>query len=70
MIKNCPKCGEDHINLEECPYIFAPCVICGKSTMLACSNCAIDGKSIHVCNQSSCRGIHEKAIPIKGYYDE
>jgi len=59
VIKNCPKCGENH-ETEKCPYVFAPCVICGSTTFLACADCAIDGKSVHVCNKGSCRDQHEQ----------
>jgi hypothetical protein len=65
-IRNCPNCGGDHFGSNKCPYIKAPCVICGTSTILACSDCAIDsgGKnSVHVCNKTECRNEHEKLHP-------
>jgi hypothetical protein len=61
-IKDCPKCGGDHWGSHECPFIFAPCIICGTSTILACADCGIDsaGKiSVHVCANSNCRDQHE-----------
>lgn len=62
MIRDCPKCGGTHFGSYECPYISAPCIVCGDSTILACSDCAIDSggkKSVHVCKKSECRDAHE-----------
>jgi hypothetical protein len=58
-IKNCPKCGGDHYGSFECPFILAPCIICGIDTILACADCAIEGRSVHVCEKSECRNTHE-----------
>ena len=63
-IHNCPKCGGTHYGSLECPFKFAPCVVCGDETMLACSDCAIDGAgetSVHVCKKPECRDAHEAA---------
>jgi hypothetical protein len=41
-------------------YISKPCVICKTETILACSDCAIDGRgSIHICAKKECRDSHE-----------
>ena len=62
-IENCPNCGGTHIGSNKCPFISAPCVVCGEATILACSDCAIDsgGKnSVHICDKPSCRNTHER----------
>jgi hypothetical protein len=62
-IKNCSNCGGDHWGSTKCPYINSPCVVCGDGTILACSDCAIDGRgSVHVCKKSECRDQHESAV--------
>lgn len=61
-IQNCQKCGGTHFGSYECPYITAPCVVCGANTVLACSDCAIDSggrESVHVCDNRECRNRHE-----------
>ena len=61
-IKDCPTCGGTHYGVIKCPYILAPCVICGAPTIYACSDCAIDAAgraSVHVCSQSGCMDAHE-----------
>ena len=61
-ITDCPKCGGTHYGSHVCPYIEAPCVVCGDQTVMACSDCAIDsgGKvSVHVCRKRICRDRHE-----------
>jgi hypothetical protein len=61
-IVGCPTCGGDHYGSNKCPFIEAPCVVCGKPTILACSDCAIEsgGKdAVHVCSDEECRGEHE-----------
>lgn len=61
-IRGCPNCGGTHFGSIKCPYISAPCIVCGEATILACSDCAIDtGKSVHVCEKSECRDAHEIA---------
>lgn len=62
IIKDCPNCGGTHYGSITCPYLSDPCVVCGRETILACSDCAIDsgGKaSIHVCSFNTCRTQHE-----------
>jgi hypothetical protein len=62
-VLNCPNCGGDHWGHSECPFISAPCVICGEATIFACSDCAIDSdgkKSVHVCGKRECREQHDK----------
>lgn len=62
-IENCPNCGGTHFGSYKCPFIKAPCIVCGEPTVLACSDCAIEsgGKnSIHICSKSKCRDEHEK----------
>jgi len=66
MIKNCPVCGGDHFGSYKCPFISAPCVVCGDMTILACSDCAIesDGKRrVHVCAKPECCAEHERQNP-------
>ena len=61
-IINCRNCGGDHHGSNVCPFIEAPCVVCGDMTIMACSDCAIDsgGKtSVHVCMKEKCRKRHE-----------
>lgn len=61
-ILNCSYCGGTHYGSNNCPFIPAPCIICGTETVMACSDCAIDsgGKnSVHVCNDTDCRDKHE-----------
>lgn len=59
-IENCPTCGGTHIGQNKCPFIVAPCVVCGNDTILACSDCAIEtGNSVHVCKSTECRDKHE-----------
>jgi hypothetical protein len=65
-IENCPKCGGTHFGSHECPYIDAPCVVCGERTVLACSDCAIDAsESIHVCGNRRCREQHESKVHLQ-----
>lgn len=62
-ILNCPRCGGTHYGSNGCPYIEAPCSVCGKLTILACSDCSIDSggkRSVHVCSNSGCRDVHER----------
>jgi hypothetical protein len=64
-IQNCPTCGGTHFGSNVCPFIPAPCAICGDETILACSDCAIDSggkRSVHVCQKSECRKLHEFAV--------
>jgi hypothetical protein len=43
------------------------CVVCGDLTEWACSDCAIDtGSTVHVCNKTKCRDIHEETCTMKG----
>lgn len=43
------------------------CVVCGRYTEWACSDCAIDtGNTVHVCNKTKCRDIHEETCTMKG----
>lgn len=61
-IKNCPNCGGMHFGHTKCPYIPAPCVICGSVTVLACADCGIESggrSSVHVCEKRGCRDAHE-----------
>lgn len=61
-IRDCPTCGGTHFGSHKCPFIEAPCVVCGEMTIMACSDCAIDsgGKErVHVCGKSTCRDAHE-----------
>lgn len=59
-ISDCPNCGGTHFGSNRCPYVKSPCIVCGDETVLACSDCAIDGKgSVHVCTKSECRESHE-----------
>lgn len=65
QVENCPNCGGTHFGDYECPFIKAPCVICGDETILACSDCAINSggeQSVHVCKRSECRDAHERAV--------
>lgn len=62
MSGTCPNCGGMHFGTFGCPYIKAPCVVCGADTVLACADCGINsgGKSVpHVCSNSACRDQHE-----------
>lgn len=59
-IRNCPNCGGDHYGSIKCPYIKAPCVVCGDGTVTACADCAIERRgSVHVCSKTECRDRHE-----------
>ncbi len=61
-ILECENCGGTHYRSYVCPYISAPCVICGDATIYACSDCAINAGgrgSVHVCRKSSCQDQHE-----------
>ena len=61
-IEKCPNCGGTHFGSTRCPFISAPCVVCGTETVMACSDCAIDSAgtvSVHVCNKTECRDAHE-----------
>ena len=76
-IQNCPNCGGMHFGSHECPFITAPCIVCGTQTILACSDCAIDSggqTSVHVCVNPACRDEHEKlhadAPPTVGGMEE
>lgn len=65
-IKNCPTCGGDHYGSYRCPFIEAPCVVCGDMTVLACSDCAIESAGrnhVHVCAKATCRDEHERLNP-------
>ena len=62
-IKDCPNCGGTHYCSYTCPFIKAPCIVCGAETIFACSDCAIDAggkESVHVCEKSECRDAHER----------
>lgn len=60
-IKDCPNCGGTHFGTFECPFTSAPCVVCSAPTVMACSDCAIEGKgSVHICARSECRDEHER----------
>lgn len=62
-IRDCLNCGGTHFGSNKCPYLFAPCVVCGRETEMACADCAIDsgGKSKpHVCDRVECRDVHER----------
>jgi hypothetical protein len=55
-----------HFGSSKCPFIEAPCSICGDLTVLACSDCAIESggrETVHVCNKSECRDEHERRNP-------
>lgn len=65
-ILNCQTCGGTHYGSIKCPYIEAPCIVCGDLTIMACSDCAIDSggkESVHVCIKRECRDLHEKMHP-------
>lgn len=65
ILENCPKCGGTHIGSYECPFVSKPCVVCGVDTIFACSDCAINSggrNSVHVCNKTECRDVHEALI--------
>lgn len=67
-IFDCPRCGGTHYGSHACPYIEKPCVICGTPTIMACSDCGINGggkNSIHVCGSAKCRDKHESEIHSK-----
>ena len=58
----CPNCGGTHYGSLRCPYIKAPCVVCGDETIDACSDCAINSggrESVHVCGKRECRLQHD-----------
>ncbi len=62
-IENCGNCGGTHYGSLKCPYISAPCIICGDETILACSDCAINAggtQSTHVCKKVDCQNAHEQ----------
>lgn len=62
-ITDCPQCGGTHYGSHSCPFIDAPCVVCGDATVMACSDCAIDSggkQSVHVCGKRECRERHER----------
>jgi hypothetical protein len=64
-ITNCPVCGGEHWGSYKCPYIEAPCVVCGTPTIVACADCAINSggkESVHVCDKSECRHTHERLV--------
>ena len=66
-IKDCPTCGGTHYGINKCPYVLAPCVICGAPTIYACSDCAIYAAglaSTHVCPHPECQDIHENQCHI------
>lgn len=70
-IKDCPNCGGTHYGSMKCPYIEAPCIVCGDGTILACSDCAINsgGKSsVHVCKKPKCRKAHDKIHAESGSF--
>lgn len=50
-------------NLEKGDYIISECVVCGKDTSFACSDCSINsgGKDrVHVCPTRDCQQKHEE----------
>ena len=66
VIRNCPNCGGEHWGSTKCPYIEAPCVVCGDMTVMACSDCSIESggeKSVHVCADRKCQDEHERLNP-------
>lgn len=65
-ITDCPRCGGTHYGSTECPYIEAPCVVCGEPTIMACADCSIESggtKSVYVCSKPACRDEHERLNP-------
>jgi len=61
--QSCPNCGGIHFGtrFDNCPFIKAPCEICGTPTIYACSDCKIDtGVSVHVCEKTFCQTQHDK----------
>lgn len=56
----CENCGGIHFGSIGCPFTKAPCVGCGTDTIFACSDCQIDGRTVHVCGALHCRVVHEK----------
>ncbi len=66
--RDCPNCGGIHFGarFDDCPFIKAPCVVCGADTIYACSDCQIDyGKSVHICGNNNCQREHENLHPDK-----
>ena len=64
-IKDCPNCGGTHYGAHRCPFIKAPCAVCGADTIFACSDCGIDSggkESVHICEKPECRDGHERDI--------
>jgi len=64
-VENCPDCGGTHFGSHACPYIKAPCIVCGAETVWACSDCAIDAagkRSTHICKKTECRDVHERDV--------
>ena len=62
-IENWDNCCGTHFGSNECPYIFAPCIICGAETIYACSDCAINSRgkqTVHVCGRAECQNKHER----------
>jgi len=62
---NCHVCGGEHWGSYKCPYIEAPCVVCGTPTIVACADCGINSggkESVHVCDKSECRHTHERLV--------
>lgn len=53
---------------QECTEtLWRPCVICGDSTYLACSDCMIDKNiAVHVCGKAECRSKHERECVVSG----
>lgn len=72
--KPCANCGGQHFGSPKgyCPYINAPCVVCGDQTIYACSDCAIDSggeRSVHVCERAECQRTHEVKHPDRKMQD-
>jgi hypothetical protein len=58
-IRECQLCGGMHIGSYSCPFETKPCVVCGSPCVLACSDCAIEGSVVPVCNRKECRLEHD-----------
>jgi len=65
-VTNCSNCGGIHYGVFECPYRSSPCVVCGSTTIWACSDCAIDGRPTHVCERPVCQDAHENSVHAEG----
>jgi hypothetical protein len=43
---------------------IGPCSVCGRDTVMCCSDCAIErGATVYVCPRFDCMDKHEKANP-------